>query len=127
VEVFEAIWRWLVGHEELIHEVILMFFGLALYFGIRWSKFKTPYDKQHKKASFKNWRQEESDDIFIATVVGCLLVMLDDEIIGILVYFNVLESDVFDKFPDLVYLIGGPLADFLRDPKEFFRKSKKIL
>jgi len=112
------IWEWFINHELLWHEVILTFLGLSLWFGFKYKMYKQPFDDQHKKARFKQWRQEESDDIFIAFIIGCLLVMLDDEI---LVGLNI-ESN---KFHDAVYLIGGPFSDLMFEGFVWFQKNKK--
>jgi len=112
------LWGWLVNHEVLFHEVFLMTLGLGLWYAISWKRFKTPFDKRHEKASFKQWRQEESDDIILSLLVGCVLIMLDDEILEAL-------NMEGEKFHDAVYLTGGPVADMLYEGAEWFDKNKK--
>jgi len=77
--VLTDIWQWFINHELLWHEVWLTFMGLLLWWAISWKRFKTPYDKKHEKASPHQWWAEESDDVFISLLVGCLIVMLDDD------------------------------------------------
>ena len=100
------------------HEYAMAFYGVIGWYLLIYSIAR---NAANNKLTFKEWRDKNKDEILVTVWIAPLLVVYDDELIGLLHSEGI---DFSNKFHNLVYLLAGPVTDGLYRLVTLFKTRK---